>query len=333
MQNCVRRGWQNFRLLKPYLRFIIWLLTADTNKKRMSSETSIEIAGIHFVVTCRDAVLVQNIPDTYTPFYRNDYPGAQVFNVTVSTGPGKLPLTEKTIKIFDSEQSWSMFKDEDQYYLSLDPSAIFEKLSCHAHFDKSITEATLYSDILGRSVNGKTEVQNPFCYPLDQILLMYILAGREGALIHAAGMNMHGRGYFFPGKSGAGKSTLSRQFLNRKNIEMLSDDRIIIRKIDGKFKAFGTPWAGDAGIAENKNFPLYGIFFIHHAEKNMIREIKPREAMEKLMPVTSIPWFDRDVMPQILNFCEELVSNIPAYQFYFKPDTEVADFLDKFTAS
>ena len=146
-------------------------------------------------------------------------------------------------------------------------------------------------------------------------------------------MSINGRGYIFPGKSGAGKSTLSRLFLGRDTAEMLSDDRIIIRKIDGKFKAFGTPWAGDAGIAENKSFPLYGIFFIHHAEANMIKEIKPKEAMEKLMPVTSIPWFDRDVMPQILNFCEELVSNIPAYQLYFKPDTEVADFLDKFNAS
>lgn len=299
----------------------------------MSSETSIEIAGIHFVVTCRDAVLVRNIPDTYTPFYKNEYPDAQLFNVTVSAGPGKLPHTEKTKKIFDSEQSWSMFKDEDQYYLSLDPSAIFEKISCHAHFDKSITEATLYSETLGRSVNGRPVVHNPFCYPLDQILLMYILSKREGALIHAAGMNINGRGYFFPGKSGAGKSTLSRQFIGQDNMEMLSDDRVAIRKIDNAFRVFGTPWAGDAGIAENKSFPLYGIFFIHHAEKNMIREIKPREAIEKLMPVTSIPWFDRDVMPKILNFCEELVSNIPAYQLYFKPDTEVADFLDKFNAS
>ena len=100
---------------------------------------------------------------------------------------------------------------------------------------------------------------------------------------------MHGRGYFFPGKSGAGKSTLSRLLLGRDNIGMLSDDRVVARKIKGRFEVFGTPWAGDAEIAENKNVPLSGIFFIHHAEENMIKEIKPREAIERLMPVTSIP--------------------------------------------
>ena len=299
----------------------------------MTAATNIEISGIHFVVTCKDAVLLQNISDAYKSFYRNKYSDAQVFNVTVSTGPGKLPHSENIKKIFDSEQSWSMFKDKDQYYLSLDPSAIFEKISCHAHFDNNITEATLYSEISGRSVNGKTKVQNPFCYPLDQILLMYILAKRDGALIHAAGLSIHGRGFIFPGKSGAGKSTLSRLFLGRDNIGMLSDDRVVARKIKGLFEVFGTPWPGDAGIAENKNFPLSGIFFIHHADKNMIKEIKPKEAIERLMPVTSIPWYDEKTMSDILSFCEDLVFNVPAYELYFKPDSEVVDFFEKFVSA
>lgn len=299
----------------------------------MTAATNIEIAGINFVVTCRDAFLVQNIPETYKPFYRNEYPDAQVFNVAVRNGPGKLPNTENTKKIFDSEQSWSMFKDEDQYYLSLDPSAIFEKLSCHAHFGKSVTEATLYSEISGRSVNGRAGVHNPFCYPLDQLLLMYILAKREGALIHAAGMSVNGRGFIFPGKSGAGKSTLSRLFPGRDNIEMLSDDRVVARKIKGVFEVFGTPWAGDAGIAENKNFPLSGIFFIHHADENMIKEIKPQKAVERLMPVTSIPWYDEKIMSDILSFCEDLVFNVPAYELYFRPDSEVVAFFEKFVSA
>jgi hypothetical protein len=318
---------------KPYLLNIIRLLTANTNTRSMSFEANIEIAGIHFVVTCRNAVLVQNIPDAYKPFYRNEFPDAQLFNVTVCTGPGKLPQTDKTKKIFDSEQSWSMFKDEDQYYISLDPSAIFKKISCHAQFDISIAEATLYSEILDSSVNDRARVHNPFCYPLDQILLMYILSKRDGALIHAAGINLKGKGYIFPGRSRAGKSTLSRQFAGAKNTLILSDDRVIVRKISNSFRVFGTPWPGEEGIAVNESAPLSGIFFISHGTENMAKDLKPVEALKRLMPVTSIPWFDRDVMPQILNFCEELVSNIPAYQLYFKPDTEVSDFLDKFNAS
>lgn len=300
----------------------------------MRAGACIEIADIHFVVTCNDAVLSQNIPDPYNTFYIKEYPYSNVFHINVSTDLQQIPRTEKTKKIFDTEQSWSMFMDEDQYYISLDPSAISNKMNCHADFDKNITKATLYcSDMQIQKSNGKTEVNNPLRYPLDQLLLMYILSNKEGALFHAAGLNLNGKGYIFPGRSGAGKSTLSRQFSGAKNSVMLSDDRVIVRKIKDSFRVFGTPWPGEEGIAENKSAQLSGIFFISPGTKNMAKDLKPVEALKRLMPVTSIPWFDKDVMPQILNFCEELVSNVPAYELYFKPDKGVADFLAEFNAS
>lgn len=296
----------------------------------MSFEANIEICGIHFVVTSRHDLSAQNIPATYRPFYKKNVSDAEVFNITVSNKAGILPNTDTLKKIFDSELSWSMYKDEDQYYLSLDPSAIFKKISCHAQFDARMSTATLYNETADCGVNDSTGVLNPFCYPLDQILLMYILAGRQGALIHAAGMNVSGRGLIFPGKSGAGKSTLSRLFLGRDNIKLLSDDRMIIRKIDNRFLAFGTPWAGDAGIAENKSVFLDRLFFIHHANNNRLEEISPQKALERLMPVTSIPWYDREVMSDLLSFSEDLVMNIPSYDLYFRPDDAVVSFLENF---
>lgn len=300
----------------------------------MRTGTSIEIADINFVVTCIDAVLTQDIPEPYNPFHIKEYPYSGVFNINVSTDLRQIPRTEKLKKIFDSEQAWSMFMDEDQYYISLDPSAISGNMNCHADFDKNITRATLYCSATQiQKSNGKTEVNNPFCYPLDQLLLMYILSNKEGALFHAAGVNLNGKGYIFPGRSGAGKSTLSRQFAGVNNSLMMSDDRVIARKTGNSFRIFGTPWPGDEKIAENKSAQLKGIFFISQGRENMAKDLKPVEALKRLMPVTSIPWFDRDVMPKILNFCEELVSNIPAYELYFKPDTEVVKFLEEFDRS
>jgi hypothetical protein len=162
---------------------------------------------------------------------------------------------------------------------------------------------------------------------------MYILSQRQGCLVHAAGFGIHGRGCVFPGRSGAGKSTLSRQFFDVPGIVLLSDDRIIIRKIDKVFRAFGTPWPGDAGIAENSSLPLSGIFFICHGDKNLLKEVKPKEAVERLMPVTSIPWYDEKIMSDILSFCEDMVMNIPAYELCFRPDKEVVDFLEKFVSA
>ena len=165
---------------------------------------------------------------------------------------------------------------------------------------------------------------------MDQILLMYILARKHGALIHAAGIDVHGRGYIFPGKSGAGKSTITEQLAVREDIGLLSDDRIVVRKIDGAFKAYGTPWPGEARIAINKSVPLSGIFFINHASSNRIKKITPGQALKRLLPVTSIPWYDREIMSEILTFCEDLISNVPIYELYFKPSVEVVDVFKKF---
>lgn len=296
----------------------------------MSDLINIEIAGINFSIRCRDSIILQDSDPAYTSFLKTEKdPSAIDIPIALKLNP--IPDTHHLAKIFDSGQSWSMFKNGNDYVVMLNPPAFEKNPLWVAKFDYRLKNVAVYlGDLFIHKRNSRSAVSNPVKYPLDQILLMYFLSQREGALIHAAGIGINGKGYIFPGKSGAGKSTISLQFLGEDTMEMLSDDRVIIRKIDGTFRAFGTPWPGEGGIAANRSIPLYGIFFISHAEKNMIREITPRKAIEKLMPVTSIPWFDKDVMPRILNFCDDIISNIPAYELFFKPDREIADVFEKF---
>jgi hypothetical protein len=162
---------------------------------------------------------------------------------------------------------------------------------------------------------------------------MYYLAMNKGLLLHAAGMDIHGRGIVFPGESGAGKSTLVRTLSGHEKILLISDDRMIVRKMDGVFKAFGTPWPGEAGFALNRSVALSAILFLYHGIENNIEKIAPKQALTKLFQVTSIPWYDREVMTNILAFCEELVLHVPAFELHFIPGAAVADFLVEFASS
>lgn len=209
---------------------------------------------------------------------------------------------------------------------SLDPPDAGRELIWVARFDRGLGNVTVYlNEMLINRQNGNVIVSNPVRYPMDQILLMYLLAQREGVLIHAAGIDIRGKGYIFPGRSGAGKSIFSRQFVKAKKCaDLLSDDRIIVKKIDGAFKTFGTPWPGQGGIAINKHVALSGIFFISHAGYNRI---------EKLLPVVLIPWYDKEVMTSILTFCDDIISNIPVYELFFKPDREIIDVFEKFVSN
>lgn len=301
----------------------------------MTDLINLDIAGINLTATCRKPIILQEPDPTYQSFFRkvNKDPGA--IDIKIHLELGNIPDTEKLTKIFDSGQSWSMFLNGNDYSLVLNPPAFNNQALWLARINRDFTRVTVYcSEKLLSDRNGKVMLSNPIRYPLDQLLVMYILSQREGALIHAAGIDINGRGIIFPGKSGAGKSTLSLQLAARKGLNnLLSDDRIVVRKINGDFKAFGTPWPGEAGIALNKSVPLSSILFISHGTANRIEELKPQEAIEKLLPVTSIPWYDRETMPKILSFCEDLISRVTSYELCFKPSAEVAKVLEEFAST
>ncbi len=299
----------------------------------MENIMHMNIAGVNFSVRCQYPLSTDRLPETYRQFINGIISPGEDINVNVRIETGTMPDTRQMTKIFDTGQSWSMFRRNDDYLLSLNFPTINDQAISLTTFNVLCDNISIYcSDLLMSKENGVTTYFTPLSYPLDQLLLMHILAGKSGALLHAAGFSMDKRGYIFPGRSGAGKSTLSRLFLKRDSAEMLSDDRIIIRKLDGKFKAFGTPWAGDANIAENKSVILNRIFFIHHAGNNIVRELEPKEAIKRLMPVASIPWYDEKAIQNMLAFCEDLVLNIPAYELHFRPDAEVVTFIEDFIA-
>ena len=231
---------------------------------------------------------------------------------------------------FDSGSNWTLYFNGEEYIMEFRPP-LSPDLLWLARFNRDFSEVKVFcSSQLMIEEGGKNSVLNPFRYPLDQILLISVLARNKGALIHAAGIEVNGRAYIFPGKSGAGKSTISNLFDTLDNMELLSDDRVVVRSIGDDFKVYGTPWPGEAGIAHNKKASLGGIFFIFHGTTNSIREIEPKTAVERLLPVASIPWYDKEVIPGMLDFCESLATNVPAYELHFKPGPEGADALKEF---
>jgi len=295
---------------------------------------NLEIADINFITRCNTEVTVHPPPPLYLPFLNNAGAAKCSLTVRVTLDLQNMPDVKNMTKIFDSEESWSMYKHIDEYIMTLNPPVLDNQTVWMARISKNSTDVTVYcSDMLKVSAEGHTKVLNPLLYPLDQLLVIHILSQKDGALVHAAGVHFREKGYIFPGRSGAGKSTISNQFAGRKLWELLSDDRIAIRKMNNTFMAYGTPWAGEAGIAENKKTILSGIFFLHQGSENVIKEISPGEAFERLMPVTSVPWYDEGMMTGVLSLCEDMVSRIPSFDLFFRPDSEIVNLLEEYASA
>ncbi|MBM4147191.1 MAG: hypothetical protein FJ240_13125 [Nitrospira sp.] len=299
----------------------------------MSDVIKLDIAGVTFIVACRQPILISEPPESYASFVTENISFDDSIEINLEFTFDSIPDIKKMRKIFETEKSWTLFQNEERYFVILCPPAA-DKTVWAAEFDRDVKTATIFlGEPFVRKDNGNIIVSHGVFYPVDQILLMYFLAQRQGALIHAAGIEYNGKGFIFPGRSGAGKTTISGQLACSDRLKKLSDDRIAVRKMHNTFQAFGTPWPGEGGIAINKHVPLSGMFFISHAEHNRIEEIKPQKAFEMLLPVTSVPWYDPEVMDKVLLFCNDLTSGIPAYNLSFKPGAEIGDVFEKFIST
>jgi len=294
----------------------------------MLNSFCLNTAGLNICIESEGLPITLQSDPAYIPFILYNYKNPCDIFIKVKNSP--IPVINEAKKLFDNSESWSLYFYEQKYYMIFQPP-VFDKPYLLAEINNEFSNATIFcSDFMLELKDGTQSIFNPVHYPFDQILLMHYLALREGAIIHSAGTVINGECFVFPGRSGAGKSTITRLCSKNNRFLFLSDDRIILRKISGNIQAFGTQWPGDEGIAVNNSSRLSGIFFIYHGNENRIEEISSQKAFEKILPVTSIPWYEKDSMSKLLHFCEELTSITPAYNLYFKADKNISDFLYDF---
>lgn len=166
-------------------------------------------------------------------------------------------------------------------------------------------------------------VPSPLLYPLDQLLMIHVLASRRGLIVHGTGIKSGDNAVLLAGVSGAGKTTLAGILSERTDLKILSDDRVVIREHEGCFRAYGTPWPGDGGYALDESGELKRICFLMQGEVNELRPLESNRVFEKIMPVASIPWYDVDLMNSSISFVETLVRVVPGCDFVFRKDESV----------
>lgn len=99
-------------------------------------------------------------------------------------------------------------------------------------------------------------------------------------LFHGAAVAVDGRAYIFAAPSGTGKSThisIWRDLLGDR-MTVINGDKPFIRKVNGVFRVFSSPWNGKENWGRKMDAPLEAICFLHRNETNEIRRITSREA-------------------------------------------------------
>lgn len=138
----------------------------------------------------------------------------------------------------------------------------------------------------------------------------------HGMMLHSSAVVVDGFAYLFSADSGTGKSTHTRlwkeHFGDRAFI--INDDKPALRKIDGKWYVYGTPWSGKTNQNVNAKVELGAIVLLERSADNWIRELSPEEAMSSVFAQTTRRLFHAGNMDLLLTTLDELLKEVPLYQ-------------------
>ena len=133
-------------------------------------------------------------------------------------------------------------------------------------------------------------------------------------LFHSAVIEYRGYGFAFSAKSGTGKSTHISLWRKRfgSDVHIINGDKPIMRFIDGKLYAYGTPWCGKEGWQTNAKVAIKSLCFLERAESNSIRRIGADEAVMRIFHQILTPQ-DMKTVEALFPLLDKTLREIPCY--------------------
>ena len=153
------------------------------------------------------------------------------------------------------------------------------------------------------------------------------LLNYDGIMLHSSAVAVDGYAYLFSAPCGMGKSThtqMWQKLLGEDKAVIINDDKPVIRKIDGVYYAFGTPFSGKYDISINKGFPVKGICFVCRGDDNSIKQLKTEESVTPFLNQTIKP-SDMESYDKMLDIVDDLLNTVSCYLLHCKADVEAAE--------
>lgn len=172
--------------------------------------------------------------------------------------------------------------------------------------------------------------QSAYPYAIDSVIRIIhslVLAQSGGGfLLHSASAVRNGRAFLFSGVSGAGKTTLSR--LAPTDAVLLTDEISYVRRTAAGYQAFGTPFAGELGIAgEDIAAPIGALYFLQKGKRNAIGAIDPARAAGMLL--RNILFFadEKGLVERLFGAACDFVTEVPVHDLIFRPEASAWDLI------
>ncbi|MGB7601214.1 MAG: hypothetical protein WBM24_12965 [Candidatus Sulfotelmatobacter sp.] len=257
-------------------------------------------------------------------------------------------------QIFDSGSIWRMYEASTGFQFDFSAPILGDWPYKRLIVDRGFRRAMLQMN--EESFSGPSFAVSPLEYPLDELLIMHRLTQERAIELHGVGIvGPDGASNLFIGHSGAGKSTTARLWTSLHKVEILSDDRIIVREhpvrersatedkifkeesYEGNRSAdltqiymYGTPWHGEAHFALPQRAPLQRIFVLEHGHGNVLTRLTRSQMVAELFARAFVPFHRHEYVDHALSFLERVADSVPCYRYSFEPDERAVEKILQF---
>ncbi len=148
----------------------------------------------------------------------------------------------------------------------------------------------------------------------------------DGMLLHASAVVLDGFAYLFSAPCGTGKSThtaLWLQAFGSDRAQILNDDKPALRRKDGRWYAYGTPWSGKTSQNRNLRVPLGGVCVLTRGETNSVEPFGGSRAAFALLEQTARP-SEVGSRQKLLELVGALMEDVPVWKMRCTPTVDAA---------
>ena len=309
--------WKGSALARPsfVLEGVSEMMQSDSSETHLSKECRLAIGDFCCSLACTDATLAANFREYYAGFLLNGREPDLVIELDVVYHP---------LGAYQAPDSLLVTKVAQGNRFSFGSGLLEGSLHLSEKRCKIVVKEALLGGMCVR-------IFEQFLYQVYYTLLHNQNPRPTSFLIHASGVSRDGKGFLFAGRSGSGKSTIA-SLASKETV--LNDETIIVEKRNGDFWVRSTPFNGNFKSKKNSSAPLKAIFLLEHAKENRLKPLSKADFVRKFVRevVISAPLLSMDresAFSEMLNFCSQLVEEVPTYQLGFRPDRSFWQCIDE----
>jgi hypothetical protein len=250
----------------------------------------------------------------------------------LSVRDGRLREVETWSPVYVTAENWQLWRDEKGRYVFVtgQRSLPRRQITIDAGFGSG--------EVIGEF--GNQAGPGASLYPLQGIDVMIFanwLADAGDLILHAAGVEVDGRGYCFAGSPGAGKSTLAAFLMSDPGraaeaatmngetgaVAVLGEDNVILRYLEDRFWIFGTPWHLDSDRCDPRGLPLEKLFFLDRTAEHGVVPCGPLDAVARLLQTAFVPYYRPAAVSNILERLQLLSNWVPFHTLSYRLGSDI----------